>query len=98
MTVRQLNLDGGEELVDDGRYLSPAQHEILRVLAAGENLITTLRAGRITHQMRATPCERCADPTAKCAFVATDGRWALERLEQRGLVHNIAGALWGPGA
>lgn len=96
--LMQITLEG--ELEPAGRAslrrrgLTTAQLRILRAIDAAGDMITTIAAGRIIHEMREKPCERCADREDRCAFVAIDGREALERLAARGVVRKVSGGLW----
>lgn len=93
----QLTLDGTEVMLpaeprSHTRY-TPAQRVILRLIAEGDT-ITSSEAGRIVHALRTPPCQRCKED--RCAFIASDGRDALKRLQDRGLLRRRLAGVWGP--
>lgn len=91
---RQLTIDGREvappDIVPRGAPFTPAQQQILRILA--ERDITPSEAGRIVHLHRTPACARCL--RGQCQWASSDGVDALKRLKARGLVRRVFTGCW----
>lgn len=90
----QLTLDGGEvgvvAVANSRSPLTEGQTRILRLIVKHD--VSSSDAGRVLHLARKPPCQRCK--RGSCAFVASDGSEALERLAKRGLVRRVAKGVW----
>lgn len=94
----QLDFEGREHDLAEVRAetapapFTPSQREILRLIQT-YGTITSTAAGRIVHAHREERCLRCAG-NQTCQYAASDGRDALMRLKDRGLVHRHRPGVW----